>query len=147
MQWRIWISLTSLKASVFYFGKNFTSVAFSGLGEAQNISLATKKCCLRQIKKECNIYTDHWKNSKISQSCFSLQWQAWANYEGAIRAPKNWNYILNESFKDFYLSIPDTSVARHGWALDTCDGNSFLLDEYYSGVWWNTKLARTIYFW
>ena len=37
-------------------------VAFSGLGEAQNISLATEKGFLRQIKKECNIYTDHQRN-------------------------------------------------------------------------------------
>ena len=33
----------SLKASVFELDENFTSNTFSGLGEAQNISLATGK--------------------------------------------------------------------------------------------------------
>ena len=32
-----------MKASVFYLDENFTSVAFGGLGEDQNISLATER--------------------------------------------------------------------------------------------------------
>ena len=47
--------------------KNLEVLAFSGLGEAQNISLATKKGCLWQIK-ECNIYTDHQKKIFDSKS-------------------------------------------------------------------------------
>ena len=36
-------------------------VAFSGLAEDQNISLATKKGHFQQIRKGCNIYTKHQK--------------------------------------------------------------------------------------
>ena len=58
----------SLKASVFIWVKNSQVVAFDGLGEAQNISLATEKGRLRQIRKECNIYTNHRKNIFDSKS-------------------------------------------------------------------------------
>ena len=57
------------ESSMFFIWVKISQVvAFSGLGEAQNISLATENGCLQQIKKECNIYIDHQKNIFDSRS-------------------------------------------------------------------------------
>ena len=64
----MWISLTVWKPLFFIWVKISQVVAFGGLGEAQNISLATEKRFLQQIKKECNIYTNHQKNIFDSRS-------------------------------------------------------------------------------
>ena len=66
----MWISLTVWKPLFFIWVKNSQVVAFGGLGEAQNISLATEKGRLRQIRKECNIYTNH--REKIFDSMFEV---------------------------------------------------------------------------
>ena len=55
-----------MKASIFYLDENFTSVAFGGLGEDQNISLATERW------KIISKWKTHLKDRRIDETVYTI---------------------------------------------------------------------------